>query len=180
VRRTPASVRELPAGPGRTGRGRTGGTSRRGASRHRSALLPIAAALAGVLAGAGAAVLLDRDSSPGTSAPAASVEARAVLDPLPERTGGGEAVLQRSGDERRLVVTASGLSSGEGFTEVWLLDADAGRLVSLGVLQGDRGSFPVPEGLDIGDYPLVDLSLEPFDGDPRHSADSIVRGELRA
>ncbi|RJK93765.1 anti-sigma factor [Vallicoccus soli] len=156
-----------------------GGGGRRGVARSRAALLAVAAGVVGVVAGAGGSALL-RDDPGGPAAPPVAVEARAELAPLPERTGTGEAVLERGGDGRRLVVTASGLSTGDGYTEVWLLDAEAGRLVSLGVLQGGSGSFPVPESLDIGDYPLVDLSLEPFDGDPAHSSDSIVRGELRA
>jgi hypothetical protein len=33
--------------------------------------------------------------------------------------------------------------------------------------------------LDLRDYPVVDISREPLDGDPAHSADSISRGELQ-
>ena len=35
---------------------------------------------------------------------------------------------------------------GDGFLEVWLLDAKTGGMVSLGVLDGDRGSYAVPAG----------------------------------
>lgn len=61
---------------------------------------------------------------------------------------------------------------------MWLLDAETGRLVSLGVLNGTESTFELPEGLDLSDYPVVDISREPFDGDPAHSTDSIARGEL--
>jgi len=30
----------------------------------------------------------------------------------------------------------------------------------------------------VADYPLVDISIEPYDGNPTHSGDSIVRGQL--
>jgi hypothetical protein len=32
----------------------------------------------------------------------------------------------------------------------------------------------------LGDNPEVDVSLEPDDGDPAHSGDSVLRGQLPA
>ena len=46
------------------------------------------------------------------------------------------------------------------------------------MLDGDEGRFSIPVGLDLDDYALVDVSAEQFDGDPSHSGDSILRGEL--
>ena len=52
-------------------------------------------------------------------------------------------------------------------------------LVALGVLpEGDVGEFEVPQGLLDEGYRIVDISVEPDDGDPTHSGDSIVRGAL--
>ena len=48
-----------------------------------------------------------------------------------------------------------------------------------GVLDGTDGVFAVPDDVDLAEYPLVDVSQEPFDDDPEHSGDSIVRGPLR-
>jgi hypothetical protein len=62
--------------------------------------------------------------------------------------------------------------------EVWLLTADASGLVSIGFLDGTTGTFRVPAGVDLATYPVVDVSAEPDNGDPNHSGDSIVRGEL--
>ena len=42
------------------------------------------------------------------------------------------------------------------------------------------GSFPIPDGVDLSEYDLVDISFEPIDGDPAHSGDSIVRGQLKS
>ncbi len=61
---------------------------------------------------------------------------------------------------------------------MWLSDRNVERLVSLGTMTGDRASFPIPEGLDLDEYVIVDVSREHFDGDPTHSGDSIVRGTL--
>jgi hypothetical protein len=32
--------------------------------------------------------------------------------------------------------------------------------------------------VDVGEYPVVDVSIEPTDGDPAHSGNSVVRGTL--
>jgi hypothetical protein len=36
----------------------------------------------------------------------------------------------------------------------------------------------IPDGLDLAEFPVVDVSREPLDGDPAHSSDSISRGTL--
>ena len=48
---------------------------------------------------------------------------------------------------------------------------------SLGALDGADG-FAVPAGLKITDFPLVDVSIEPIDGNPAHSSKSVLRGRL--
>ena len=40
--------------------------------------------------------------------------------------------------------------------------------------------LPLPAGISLADYPVVDISAEPYDGDPTHSTDSVVRGTLPA
>ena len=67
---------------------------------------------------------------------------------------------------------------GTGFLEVWLLDAKTGGMVSLGVLDGERGSYAVPPGLDLAAYDQVDVSREPYDGNPAHSEVSLARGQV--
>ena len=49
--------------------------------------------------------------------------------------------------------------------------------IALGTLDGD-GKFVVPAGLDMEAYPLVDVSIEPLDGNPAHSTKSVLRGRL--
>jgi hypothetical protein len=36
----------------------------------------------------------------------------------------------------------------------------------------------LPADIDIGQYPIVDVSVEPMDGNPAHSGVSIARGQL--
>lgn len=63
--------------------------------------------------------------------------------------------------------------------ELWLIKPDLSDMVSLGLVD-DQGSYVIPAGIDPGEYSLVDVSVEPDDGDPTHSGRSILRGELRA
>lgn len=135
----------------------------------------VAAGTALVLGIAGG-VLWERRDADGTGTTVASV----ALDPLPGWQGAsGEAVVQESADGRRQIVVSVDAPAPEGtYREVWLLRPDVSGLVSLGMLEGDQGRFDLPDGLDLADYPVVDVSEEHFDGDPAHSGDSVVRGEL--
>ncbi len=144
----------------------------------RSAVLAAAAAAAGLLAGSvvtGLVLSGDDDGGQG------QVVASTRLAALPDRRGSGEAEVLGVGDARVLELDVSGLTPGQGFYEVWLLDEKAERLVSIGLLDPARGPtarFPLPADLDLATFPVVDVSLEPADGDPSHSGDSIVRGTL--
>lgn len=37
----------------------------------------------------------------------------------------------------------------------------------------------LPDGLELGDYPAVDISVEQLDGNPAHSGVSVARGPLQ-
>ncbi|MGV8896663.1 MAG: anti-sigma factor domain-containing protein [Rhodoglobus sp.] len=112
--------------------------------------------------------------------PAATLLASAALEAFPGWSGStGEALVEElpgGGRVIELSLTISGEVSG--YREVWLITSDASELVSLGVVDGISGTFIVPEGLDLSRYDLVDVSSEPYDGNPAHSGDSIVRGKL--
>jgi len=104
--------------------------------------------------------------------------ARAELAPVDRHSATGVArVVQAKDGQRTLEVTVD-KNEARGFQEVWLIAPDLSRLVSLGVMTSDSGSFAVPAGLDLGKYPIVDVSDEPMDGNPAHSSVSIVRGTL--
>ncbi len=134
----------------------------------------VAAGIAGVVAG-GAGVLGWQSIGDGDEQ---TTVATATLEPLPDHDGTGQARVLESGARRELVVDLDAESDPDGFYEVWLLRPDVSGMVSLGVLSGDTGSFALPEGLDLDDFPIVDVSAEPYDGQPAHSGDSVVRGEL--
>lgn len=154
------------------------------ARRRRSPMWGIAAvaAMAGAVVG-GAVVwsAVDRGAGGSTSTPDAFV-AQAVLDPLNDTVPSpGEARVLDSPDGQVVRVDARSLPANDGFYEVWLLDADATKLVALGALPaGSVGTFTVPPGLSIAEFPVVDISLESYDGDPGHSKNSLMRGVLDA
>lgn len=67
--------------------------------------------------------------------------------------------------------------------EVWLIEPDADAnvadLVSLGLVDpDDPGTFTVPSAYDPSTFFVVDISVEPRDGDAAHSGRSILRGPL--
>lgn len=110
-----------------------------------------------------------------------SVLAAAVLDAFPAHPGAeGEAVLEEADGHTQIVVTLDADVPPDGYREVWLIAADGSDLVSLGVLDGREGTFSVPADIDVARFSLVDISQEDSDGDPGHSGDSIVRGELKS
>lgn len=110
--------------------------------------------------------------------PDPTVLATAELEPLAGYTARGSAEVDERSDGTRQLVVRTDPADVDGFKEVWLLAPDAQRMVSLGVMAGDEAVFVLPENLDVGEFPVVDVSNEPIDGDPTHSGDSIVRGVL--
>lgn len=137
--------------------------------------LAVAAGVAIGVAGTGIATNLSGDD---TEQPARQVVAAADLDAFGDSGTPGTATVYRSPDGRVLELTLDSRAPGQGFREVWLLDAASGELVSLGVLNGTEATLSVPDGLELADYPVVDVSREPLNGDPAHSGDSIARGKL--
>jgi anti-sigma-K factor RskA len=100
----------------------------------------------------------------------------AALEPLGP-SGSGRAELVSHDGALQLDVETQGLDAGDGYLELWLIDPTVSRLVSLGPLRAD-GTYEVPPGVDPAQFPIVDVSVEPVDGDPTHSGDSVLRGEL--
>ena len=67
--------------------------------------------------------------------------------------------------------------------ELWLIEPDAdgnpAELVSLGLIDPDNpGDFEVPPTYDPDIFFVVDISVEPRDGNASHSGRSILRGPL--
>ena len=149
-------------------------TSLDAARRRRTGTWLAAAAAAVVVAGAGVwGAVRALDPTPGPE-----VVASAELAPLASYTDTGTAVIDQLPDGRRELVVTSSSDAAQGYREVWLLAPDAASMVSIGTMEGTEAHFELPADLDLSQYPVVDISDEPYDGDPAHSGDSILRGQL--
>ncbi len=150
--------------------------------RLRAGAVAAAAALA-----AGTAISTYVLTKPATATQPATVAA-GTLSPVP----GGSAPAAAHGTvvmvsldpaARQMTITISGLPpAGRGhFYEAWLLQSSSGKMLPVGVLQtpGSPVSYRLPATLTLG-YSSVDISRQADDGDPAHSADSVLRAQLRA
>jgi hypothetical protein len=135
-----------------------------------------AAAAAGLVIGGVGVGLLDRPEP----APASEVLARTSLDTLDTKQVRGAASAVRQDGHLDLDVDAARLDPGPGYLEVWLINTDLKRMVSVGVLRPDEGSqrFAIDQSLIDEGYLIVDISREGFDAKPEHSGDSVLRGTL--
>ncbi len=134
--------------------------------RHRRRLT-FAAAAAAVVAVVGLSLF------PGGDEPTTFV-AEATNAELPEPYG-GTATASVSGSTLEIVFSAA-LPDDEPL-ELWLIKPDLSDMVSLGLID-DQGDYLIPQDIDPAEFSLVDVSVEPDDGDPTHSGRSILRGEL--
>jgi len=129
----------------------------------------VAAAAAAVVVVAGAVAVTRQTNDP-------DVIAAVDLDVLGESGTGRATLVDREG-ALQLQLAVDGVEAPDGFTEVWLINADLTELISLGPIRAD-GTYDLPAGLDPTVFPVVDVSFEPFDGNPEHSGDSVLRGQL--
>ncbi|MFJ4692380.1 anti-sigma factor [Streptomyces sp. NPDC088766] len=133
--------------------------------------LAACAALLGAAAGSTVTWWMTQEKS--ASVPSTASER---LDSL-RADSAGYARLSDGGGRRTLDITVKGLPRTSGYFEVWLMDRTHTKLVSMGVLGPDgRAALPVPDNIDLQEYSVVDVSVQPYNGKPDHSGDSVVRG----
>lgn len=106
------------------------------------------------------------------------------FDPLGAEAQADAELIESDGGHRIVLVDAvlPAVEAGADL-EAWLIRPDeqgnVADLVSLGVVDAaDPGNLAVPAGYDPALYSVVDISVEPRDGDPAHSGRSILRGML--
>lgn len=149
---------------------------RRGRSR------PVAPWIIGLVAAAVAGIVVGRVTAPDAGAGREeTVVARAALDQIGTTTERGEADVVRVSGGVRLLVRTQALDAGPDPLEVWLINRDGKRMVSIGLLTAgaDRTqAFAIDQRLIDDGYVVVDISREPLDGNPAHSGRSLVRGTL--
>lgn len=156
--------------------GTSGGTVVPFRSRRRPLLLAAAAVLAGAVVGAGAvAVVQSTGEDDGESV------TTVALDPLPDAEASGVAdVVVRDDGSRVLELELDAPALEGSYYEVWVIDRSVQGMFPLGVVAPGTQTVELPDGLDLAEFPLLDVSVEPLDGDPTHSGVSVARGDLDA
>lgn len=144
--------------------------------------LASAAAVLALVAGLGVGRMSvgEPEAAPVEPEPTGSVLAATTLTALDSDAPRGAVEAVNDADDVVTVsVRATELGDEPGFHEVWLINVDGERMVALGILaRSDNGTFEVPRRLIEEGYRIVDISVEPDDGDPTHSGVSLARGEL--
>jgi hypothetical protein len=143
---------------------------------HRRAIALVAAAAVALIAFG-----IGRATAPGTGpqggAPLADLTA------LQGERGAGNASLTSERGVRYVRLRLSDLPqiSADGFYEAWL-GRDDGGMVALGTFRphaDGSADLLLPLPVDADGFDFVDISAEDGDGDPGHSARSVVRGPIR-
>jgi Anti-sigma-K factor rskA len=147
-----------------------------------------AAAAAVVLVAAGVAVVATRGGDANDVVATAQLTwDPAAFDPLGENATARAELVERDG-RFEIVLTDTALPveiEEDADLELWLISLDAQgapadvQPVSL-VDPTTPGTYAVPANLDPDTYSVVDISIEPRDGDDAHSGRSILRGQLSA
>ncbi|NND74922.1 MAG: anti-sigma factor [Ilumatobacter sp.] len=146
-------------------------------ARHRWSWTLGAAAV--LLVAIGAAVIIDARRA---DAPDLIAAVDVTSEGLPDAPAGiaTRAIIEETGGVRRVALDVSGVDVGaDEFLELWLINDDITDMVSLGVVR-NGGTFEIPAEVELADFPIIDVSVEPDDGVPTHSGRSVLRGRLEA
>jgi hypothetical protein len=150
--------------------------------RRRPWLVAAAVALVVVMAGSAAAVLVRGDDTAVVST-AVLLHDPAAFDPRGAESTATAQLVERDGGFEIELVDAQLPDLADDDLELWLIEPDAdGNPVDVrpvAVIEGSEpGTYAVPAGLDPGSHYVVDISIEPRDGNEAHSGQSILRGPL--
>lgn len=152
-------------------------SARRQASRQwfgRTQILSVAAAALVVVALMTALTVRNTSDDPVELAVASLTD-----DGLPESTPAtAQARFVCTGDQCSIDVDLSAVpDAGNADLELWVINSDVSDMHSLGLIT-TSGLFELPEGVTSDGFPIVDISIEPRDGDVKHSGRSVLRGVL--
>ena len=155
--------------------------ARRRASRLTAPLLlGIAAALVFVVVGV--TVVMNRTADEAVLASAELTYDAEAFDPLGADAAATARLVERDGGFEIVIDDASFPAVDEDADlELWLIEADdSGAIVDVApvALVSGPGRYTVPDSLDVTTHRIVDISVEPRDGDEAHSGRSILRGTL--
>ena len=136
----------------------------------------LVAAAVGVLVGVGVTAVVNQVRTDDVQ-----IVSTTTLTALPGQSGRGQAELVNDNGATAVRINVEGSAPSSEFREVWLINNDGKRMYALGVLPvSGSGSYPVPAQLgdSLDGFTIVDVSIEPYDGNAAHSLKSQVRGTL--
>jgi hypothetical protein len=143
----------------------------RAARRRTSRAYALVAAAAVLVAAVIAAISLSGGGSDTTT--------KVALEPVASSDARGSVQMRSTADGQKMkVATDLDAVPADHFYEVWLLDRASGQMLAVGVLPPDgQGEFVLSDQI-LGRYDTVDISLQPDNGDPTHSQDSVLRASF--
>ena len=97
---------------------------------------------------------------------------------LPEAFDGTASVVVEIDDAPMIEISFNDELPSDQLVEVWIMRADLSAWETVGLVEDGVTTWDWPAGFSPEEYPLIDISIEPDDGDPSHSGRSILRGEL--
>jgi Anti-sigma-K factor rskA len=169
---TPEALAEPPSLPPLAPPGRTPTSPAARSHRRRgrkAAMATVAAAAVAVIVSL--AVLLPGGRSPGLSA---------TLMSLGPPGATGTVHMSAAGAQRTMTVTTTlPAPPPASFYQVWLLQTADNKMVPVGLLSSGRGRYVLPATI-VARYDAVDISLQADNGNPAHSADSVLRARYQA
>ncbi|MFJ5991331.1 anti-sigma factor [Lentzea sp. NPDC092896] len=137
-------------------------------------LLAVAAVAA--IAGSAGTIIVDRvTTSDSVIVDQVLVQAELTRLPSAPTTANGTARVVRTADRTVLRVSVDGMPAPEGLYQVWLFDGVA-TMIPLGVLTSGQVDLPVPPGVDLATYRVVDVSAQRL-GQQEHGT-SVLQGNL--
>ena len=137
-----------------------------------------------LIVGVGVIAVANRDDSDTVLSSAVLLHDPATFDPLGADSAATAKLLERDGHlEIELTDTTLPSLASDDDLELWLIEPDsAGNPVDIApvalIEASDPGTYRVPDGIDPSSHYVVDISIEPRDGDAAHSGRSILRGAL--
>ena len=142
--------------------------------------LAVAAAVAVIAVGAAVVTSISGGDEPVVATAELTHDAD-EFDPLGADSAATANLVEADGGYEIRLDDADLPNPGDDDLELWLIATTDDGLdvqpVSL-VDPSEPGTYAVPAGLDPAEYSIVDISVEPRDGDETHSGRSILRGEL--
>jgi hypothetical protein len=146
--------------------------------RRRPLAAGLAGALAGLVIGIGGAAGIHQLAAPSPATVVATIPLRSLAQ-FPQWQGASGTAVMASGPAGRQLTVSLTAPRRAGFYEVWLLARNGTSMISLGDLDASHtGRFDMPPGVDLANYSRIDISLQSFNGSTLHARTSVVRGTL--